>query len=162
MENNEEKRYALVNSNDFFNTFEKPLGLVKDEYMFITKAFYEKDSVVAIYEEEGAKDCYFQLPEYRSKLVPHSRRFIYFLPKNTFRDVFKSCAPDGRHNIEIHNLIQVADPYTDGDKVLETQQKVQKTEEKPLNIYSQLVNLSKFELATVITSATNELLTRKE
>jgi len=159
MHQNDENKYALVNQDDFFKIFEKDLNLVKNEYHFITKAFYEKDSVVALYDEEGLKDCYFQLPEYRSKLVPHSRRYIYFLPKNTLDNTTKSKSPDGRNNIEIDKLIKVADPYTlEGDKVLENKST---STEKQEDIYTQLGKLSKLELAMVITKATSELLTKE-
>jgi len=56
MEQNDDRKYALISNEDFFSIFKDSLNLVKNEYMFITKAFYEKDNVVAIYEEEGEKD----------------------------------------------------------------------------------------------------------
>ena len=158
MESSEEKKYALISGDDFLSIFKDSLNLVEKEYMFITRAYYERDDVVAIYEEEGEKDCYFQLPEYRSKLVPHERRYIYFLPKNTLQNVCKSNSPDGRFNIEVNQLIKIADPYLQGEKVLEKQNN---TQENPINIYSQLGNLSKLELAMLITKATAELLTKE-
>ena len=158
MEKNQENKYALISNSDFFSIFKESLNLIENEYMFITKAFYEKDNVIAVYEEEGEKDCYFQLPEYRSKLVPHDRRFIYFLPKRTLQSVCKSNSPDGRYNVEVNKLIKVADPYSvEGEKVLEKDI----IKEEPINIYTQLENLSKLELAMVITKATAELLTKE-
>jgi len=160
MEQNDNK-YALINQDDFFNTFEKDLKLVKNQYHFITKAYYEKDNVVALYDDEAEYDCYFQLPEYRSKLVPHNRRFIYFLPKNELSKITKSKAPDGRNNVGIENLLKVADPYSlDGVKVLEKKEEVL-VEKKHEDIYTQLGKLSKLELAMVITKATSELLTKE-
>lgn len=160
MEQSEDKKYALLSQTEFFSVFKDTFNLVKDEYYFITKAYYEKDDVVAVYKEEADKDCFFQLPEYRSKLVPHERRFIYFLPKGNLEKVTKSKAPDGRFNISTEQLVMAADPYGDGIPLKLPKEKISTTTEKH-DVYSQLPNLSKTELLMLIVKASTELLVKE-
>jgi len=154
---NKDKKYSLLTKSEFFEIFKIPLNLKENEFYFITKAYYEKDNIIAVFKEELEKDCYFQLPEYSTKLVPNERRFIYLLPKNKGIECSKSKSPDGRYNIDISNLLIVADPYNSEKKI---EEKSFNTQENNVNLYAQIKSLSGKELIALMSIIANELLIR--
>lgn len=155
----ENKEYSPLTEQEFYENFKKYLSLgEKDDFIFTTRAYYQSDNVVAIYENEGKKHCYFQLPNYKTKLIPHDRRYIYYLPENSVKELSKGKAPDGRDNIEVSKLIPVVDPYT--NKEILEKAGVIVDEKKEFNIFTHIKTLSKSDLVNIIQVATTELLTR--
>lgn len=100
---------------EFFDKFKVILNLEAFPFKFTSEAYSSKDNDVFIFEEEKQVDIYFQCPDYKSKLIPIKRNYIYKLPKNSPKSVFhtKVNSKDGwMYKVKLDVLIKIFEnPY---------------------------------------------------
>jgi hypothetical protein len=107
---------------------------------FITKTYYEPKDIVAIFEDEIDADCYFQLPNWQTGLVPDDRRYIYKMPAGFARE--KAYVKNSHNKIEIpvSELEFFADPYTVDVENVSTVESVDRgAEDEMLNLLKKMI-----------------------
>lgn len=87
-------------------------GKIDLDCRFITKTYYAPDESVSIFPEEKSIDCYFQLPNWQTKLIPDERRYIYKLPKNRANERSYAMIDERRMKVPVTDLEIFADPYS--------------------------------------------------
>lgn len=108
--------YKPFTNKEFFDKFKTILNLENTNiYKFTSQAYSSKDNDVFIFTEEKGIDVYFQCPDYKNKLIPTKRNYIYKLPKNTDENYFYKCtnSKDGfMYKVKLNDLIRVyTNPY---------------------------------------------------
>jgi len=118
--------YEVLTSGQFYKQYQN--DLVPGEFKFITKAYRQSDNTIAIFKSENNVDCYFQLPGYKSLLVPENRCSIYRLKKGYIDENPHIPMDDERYKIPVGELELWNNPYVNevefpDDKVPEVVEK---------------------------------------
>jgi len=123
----EQETYKVLDYKQFFSKY-KDKNI--KECKFLNKSYSETGNSVALYPDSLDKDCYFQLPDFGEDVVPSDRRYIYFLPANSYKDIPHKVGvfSNGLEKVSIgaEHLKIWGDPYTNLKDVIITKTREEK------------------------------------
>ena len=105
------EEYKVLTYVEFFEKYNKSAK----ESRFISRSFSQTSNAVAIFVNELIYDVYFQCPDFGEEVVPDDRRYIYWLPANTYKNVphtLKEGNGKEKISVKITDLKVFADPYS--------------------------------------------------